>query len=180
VRLAVDRRSGAELAIKITNKLKLNDTEEVAIRKEVAIMRRLAHPHIVRCLDFQEDAKYFYLVMECVRGGELFDRLVKKKNFYESEARSIVRILVGAIKFMHDRNIVHRDLKPENLLMHATDTDSLSLKIADFGLAVEVAGDEPELRDMVGSPNYVAPEVLSSRPYGKCPSAYFSYAGVYT
>ncbi|KAG5179818.1 kinase-like domain-containing protein [Tribonema minus] len=86
--------------------------DEAALKHEVRLLTRLRHPHIVEMLGFYRDAKFYYIVMEVVRGGELFDRIVKKQSYSEKEARDVLRVLLGAIKYCHDQNVVHRDLKP--------------------------------------------------------------------
>lgn len=106
----------------------------------------------------------YYLVMEVMSGGELFDRIVQKSYYNEKEARDLVKILLDAICYMHDRNIVHRDLKPENLLLQNRDNDS-EIRLADFGFAKRVKGNL-SLSTQCGTPGYVAPEILKGDKYG--------------
>lgn len=106
--------------------------------------------------------------MELAEGGELFDRVVKRGRLTEPEARSVFLQLLGAIKYLHDRNITHRDLKPENIMM--CDPQGWKIKVTDFGLA-KLVGENRFLSTLCGTPNYVAPEVLhpvaKERAYGK-------------
>ena len=111
---------------------------------------------------FYEESEYYYLVMEIMDGGELFDRIVQKSFYNEKEARDLVKILLEAINYMHERNIVHRDLKPENLLLASTTNDS-DIRLADFGFAKRVS---TPLSTQCGTPGYVAPEILKGDKYG--------------
>ncbi|CAM9642609.1 unnamed protein product [Phaeothamnion confervicola] len=101
--------------------------------------------------------------MEQMKGGELFDRIVQKQFYNEKDARDVLKVLLEAVKYCHDRNIAHRDLKPENLLLVSADDDSL-IKVADFGFARPV--DSGGLRTQCGTPGYVAPEILKGESYG--------------
>ena len=153
------------VAVKIIKRTNLPVEDEIALRQEVEILTSLHHPNIVKCIDFFEEDKFFYVVMECLEGGELFDRIVKKTFYNEKEARDLVYILLSAIKFCHDHDVVHRDLKPENLLLTST-TDDAEIKLADFGFAVKVSGMS-SLTTQCGTPGYVAPEILMAQKYGK-------------
>jgi hypothetical protein len=108
VKLAKNKATGLKCAVKIVDRTQLKPEDEIGLRQEVDIMKSLSHPHIVQLLDFFEEDKTYYLVMELMEGGELFDRVVKKTHYNEEEARDTVKILVDAIKFCHDRQIVHR------------------------------------------------------------------------
>jgi len=123
------------------------------------------HTHAQKCYDFFEEQGAFYVVLEFIEGGELFDRIVKKTCYNEKEARDTVYTILRAIKYCHDRNVVHRDLKPENLLL-ASKTDDANVKIADFGFAIQSQGNT-SLKTQCGTPGYVAPEILNGDPYGK-------------
>jgi len=112
---------------------------------------------------FDED-DCIYLVLELLKGGELFDRIVEKENYSEKEAAETVRPIVDAIRYCHNLGIIHRDLKPENLL-YAEPNDSSIIKITDFGLARFL---ENELATTAcGTPNYVAPEIIAGNGYSK-------------
>ena len=136
-----------QCAVKILTKAKMNASDLESVKSEVAIMRRLQHPNIVQFLDFFEEEKVLYIVIEYLSGGELFDRIVDKTHYSEKEARDVVFLFLSALKHCHDHNIVHRDLKPENLLLATKDDDEL-IKIADFGLSAE--DQDGRLTDVCG------------------------------
>jgi calcium/calmodulin-dependent protein kinase I len=164
VRLAKNASTGQDVAIKCITRKDLSPEDEQSIRSEINIMKALDHPNIVKFVDSFEEEKFFYVVLEFLPGGELFDRLVQKTFYTEKEARDTVRVICEGIKYCHDRGIVHRDLKPENLLMASVDDDA-NVKIADFGFATRAVG--ASLTVACGTPGYVAPELVSNKPYGK-------------
>ena len=164
VKLATCKSTGDKVAIKcIQRNDRLTQDDIDAIAREADVMSRLNHKNIVKLIDFIEEDKNFYFVLEYCPGGELFDRLVKKTFYNEEEARDTVRIICDAMQYCHERDIVHRDLKPENLLMTSHEDDA-SVKIADFGFAAPAVGNS--LMTACGTPGYVAPELLRSQPYG--------------
>lgn len=164
VKLATNKRNKQKVAVKIVKRVGLSEEDELSLRQEVAILRDLKHENIVQLFDFFEDPKEFYIAMEYLEGGELFDRIVSKTYYNEKEARDVVYTLLKAIKYCHDRDIVHRDLKPENLLL-ASSTDDALIKLADFGFAAKAIGNT--LKTQCGTPGYVAPEILMDRAHGK-------------
>jgi calcium/calmodulin-dependent protein kinase I len=123
----------------------------------------MTHIHIIRLFDFFIEPSTYYLVMEQMCGGELFDRIVAKAYYNEKEARDTCKILLEAVGYMHKNHVAHRDLKPENLLLLSMDDDS-TVKIADFGFAKKVH-EENSLTTQCGTPGYVAPEILEGTPY---------------
>lgn len=148
-----------KLAAKLIDKKSFNDEKHMTMfRNEVELMSALSNPHVVQLLETFEDESYFYLVMEMVQGGELFDMVSKIKKYTEKDAAKAFGQIVKAIQHLQDNKIVHRDLKPENLLLLAATADS-DVKVADFGLATMVL-DNQMLFDAVGTPNYIAPEIL--------------------
>ena len=102
-------------AVKVISRFSLNHENLRAILNEIKTLKALDHPHIVKLYDMFEDKRNFYLAMEYVQGGELFDRITKKTYYSEHDARELCKIILSAIQHLHDRDIVHRDLKPENL-----------------------------------------------------------------
>ena len=165
VRLAtcINNRS-AKVAVKIINRGSLDNKTETYLRREVAVMKKLNHSSIVKFYGAYEDTGFYFIVLEYLEGGELFDRISEKVFYNENDARVILFTILEAVKYCHDSNVVHRDLKPENLLLCTKDDDA-KLKLADFGFAVVCDGFT--ITDCCGSPEYMAPEVLSSIPYGK-------------
>jgi calcium/calmodulin-dependent protein kinase I len=154
-----------KVAVKVITKqsIKLREGDEATVLSEIATMKTINHPNIVKYYDHFEDDTHFYLVLEKLDGGELFDRIGKKVKYNENEARELFVIMLRAVKYLHDRNLVHRDIKPENLLM-VNDSDDAQVKLADFGFAKYAAG--LSLTTRIGSPFYMAPEIISCRSYG--------------
>jgi calcium/calmodulin-dependent protein kinase I len=158
-------RSNGEIsyAVKCINRKKLSEEDEAALLDEVAILKEMEHFHIIRLYDFFEEPSTYYLVMERMRGGELFDRIVAKAYYNEKEARDTCKIVLDAVGHCHKHHVAHRDLKPENLLL-LSDTDDSAVKIADFGFAKKVY-EKNSLTTQCGTPGYVAPEILEGTPY---------------
>lgn len=164
VKAGKSKLSGETVAVKIVTRKDLSQEDEESLRSEVQILSELKHKNITRLVDFFEEEKYFFVVLEYLDGGELFDRIVKKTFYNEKEARDLVFTLLMAIKYCHDHDIVHRDLKPENLLL-TTRNDDADVKLADFGFAIRAKGFT--ITTQCGTPGYIAPEILKSIPYGK-------------
>jgi len=164
VRLATRRSDSKKFALKIIDK-RLCEGKEEMIETEVTILRSIEHPNIV-CLeeDFDTPDK-LYLVLQLVEGGELFDRIVDQGSFTEKDASRLVRQMASAIDYLHSKDIVHRDIKPENLLFRDREPDS-DIMLADFGLSKRLS-DQMALLTACGTPNYVAPEILMQKGYGK-------------
>ncbi|KAG5892006.1 hypothetical protein JTB14_024447 [Gonioctena quinquepunctata] len=158
VRRCVHKTTGTEYAVKIVSRAR-DCTQEVNLLRACQ-----DHPNIVSLHEFLQDESYTYLVLEYLRGGELFDRIRKKSRFTESEASSILRKLVSAVSFMHSRGVVHRDLKPENLVF-TSGLDGAEIKIIDFGFARLKQEKEP-LHTPCFTLHYAAPEVLKGDPEG--------------
>lgn len=150
-------------AVKCVNRKKLSEEDESALLDEVSILKECTHVHIIRLYDFFTEPSTYYLVMERMSGGELFDRIVAKAYYNEKEARDTCKIILEAVQFCHRNNVAHRDLKPENLLLLSQSDDS-EVKIADFGFAKKVFKPK-SLTTQCGTPGYVAPEILEGTPY---------------
>ncbi|KAK6936391.1 Protein kinase domain [Dillenia turbinata] len=161
IRTCTDKLTGELLACKSIAKDRLVTQDDVrSVKLEIEIMTRLSgHPNIVDLKAVYEEENYVHLVMELCAGGELFHKLEKHGRFSEAEARFIFRHLMEVVMYCHDKGIVHRDLKPENILL-ATRASSSPIKLADFGLATYIKPGQ-RLHGTVGSPFYIAPEVLS-------------------
>jgi len=163
VRKGISRKDNSAWAIKCIDKLKLDEEDEAALEIEVEILEKVNHPNIVRLRQVFDTPKVFYMVMELMTGGELFDRIVQKSKYGEAEAATLIRKLADALAYCHSRGIVHRDLKPENLL-YTDETDNAEIKIADFGLA-KLLNQSQIMATACGTPGYVAPEILDGKPY---------------
>eukprot|EP00756_Hemistasia_phaeocysticola_P025428 Hpha_TRINITY_DN16006_c1_g10::TRINITY_DN16006_c1_g10_i1::g.122035::m.122035/K08794/CAMK1; calcium/calmodulin-dependent protein kinase I len=165
VREAVRKSDGMEVAIKEIEK-KFVSKQIRSMKIEIGIHQHVNHEGVVQLVDTFEDDTAVYLVMERMMGGELLGRLVRDfpSGYGEDESRRIIRAIVEAVRYLHKQGIVHRDLKPENILFPAK--DSLTPKIADFGLA-QVCQPDTLFQTPCGSPNYVAPEILSSSGEGQ-------------
>jgi serine/threonine protein kinase len=123
----------------------------------------MKHLHIIRLYDFFIEPSTYYLIMERMSGGELFDRIVAKAYYSEKEARDVCKIVIEAVQYCHQNHVAHRDLKPENLLLLSQEDDS-TVKIADFGFAKKCYQPE-SLTTQCGTPGYVAPEILEGTAY---------------
>ncbi|BAM40130.1 calcium-dependent protein kinase [Theileria orientalis strain Shintoku] len=152
----VHKQSGATRAVKIIRKAKIENA--MRMKREIQIMKKLDHPNIIKLFEVYEDAEYLYLVMEMCSGGELFDRIVSKGSFSENYAAFIMRQVFSAIAYCHSKNVLHRDLKPENIL-YCNNTSSSTIKIIDWGFATKCFKTH-KFTSLVGTPYYVAPEVL--------------------
>ncbi|GAB2221130.1 hypothetical protein Droror1_Dr00012299 [Drosera rotundifolia] len=163
--LCTHRITRLRLACKSISKRKLKTTVDVDdVRREVAIMSTLPdHQNIVKLRETFEDDEKVYIVMELCEGGELFERIVKKGCYGEREAKEVARTVAEVVKVCHENGVVHRDLKPENFLFK-DNNESSALVAIDFGLSVFFRPGE-RFREIVGSPYYMAPEVLK-RNYG--------------
>lgn len=125
----------------------------------------MQHPNIVRLLDSFDERDKLYLVFDLVVGGELFHDVTKLQFYSEVLASQCMQEILQAVDFCHKKGVVHRDLKPENILL-TSKTKPSSIKIADFGLAVEVRGGERKWLGWAGTPLYMAPEIIERRRYG--------------
>ncbi|XP_030648494.1 serine/threonine-protein kinase DCLK1a isoform X1 [Chanos chanos] len=158
----VERSTGRAYALKIINKGKCRGKEHM-IQNEVAILRRVKHPNIVLLIEEMDTYSELHLIMELVKGGDLFDAITSANRYTERDASGMLFNLANAIKYLHSLNIVHRDIKPENLLVYEHQDGSKSLKLGDFGLATVVDGP---LYTVCGTPTYVAPEIIAETGYG--------------
>ncbi|KAM4526472.1 calcium/calmodulin-dependent protein kinase type II subunit gamma isoform 4-T4 [Fundulus diaphanus] len=166
VRRCVKKSSGQEYAAKIINTKKLSARDHQKLEREARICRLLKHPNIVRLHDSISEEGFHYLVFDLVTGGELFEDIVAREYYSESDASHCISQILESVNHIHQHDIVHRDLKPENLLL-ASKMKGAAVKLADFGLAIEVQGDQQAWFGFAGTPGYLSPEVLRKDPYGK-------------
>ncbi|XP_037946441.1 serine/threonine-protein kinase GL21140-like [Teleopsis dalmanni] len=160
----ISRRTKKTFALKIVDKYKYDDVEEV-MDSEINVLRTLNHPHVISLLTVINRPKKFYLVTDYMAGGDVHDVLSKSKQFSEPQCRLIVKQLVLALNYLQTLHIVHRDVKVENLLALCDESGYIkNVKLADFGLAVQT---KKQLFVLCGTPLYMAPEMLSMDGYGK-------------
>ncbi|KAJ9475506.1 putative Calcium/calmodulin-dependent protein kinase I (putative) [Pseudozyma hubeiensis] len=168
VKEAVHIKTGQYYACKVISK-KLMEGREHMVRNEIQALKRVSQGHrsIVTLVDYFETMNNLYLVTDLCVGGELFDRICERGNYYEKDAAHLVRTITEAVVYLHDQGIVHRDLKPENLLFRDK-TEESDLLIADFGLS-RVVDDEKitVLSTTCGTPGYMAPEIFKKTGHGK-------------
>uniref|UniRef100_A0A8D0HBV3 Serine/threonine-protein kinase DCLK2 n=1 Tax=Sphenodon punctatus TaxID=8508 RepID=A0A8D0HBV3_SPHPU len=162
VKECIERSTGKEFALKIIDKAKCCGKEHL-IENEVSILRRVKHPNIIMLIEEMNTPTELYLVMELVKGGDLFDAITSSTKYTERDGSAMVYNLASALKYLHGLNIVHRDIKPENLLVCEYADGTKSLKLGDFGLATVVEGP---LYTVCGTPTYVAPEIIAETGYG--------------
>jgi len=164
---AVDKSSNIHYAIKRINRKHI---KQKLLDREIEIMTKIRHENILFCKDVVESDQYIYLVLELVKGGELYDKIVEEGEYTEEEAKEIVIQILSAVEYLHKNQIAHRDLKPENILcstlVNANNKAAFRkeyIKVADFGLSKMF--DRELLLSQCGSPTYFAPEVLLATPY---------------
>lgn len=162
VKECIERSTGKEFALKIIDKAKCCGKEHL-IENEVSILRQVKHPNIIMLIEEMDTPTELYLVMELVKGGDLFDAITSSTKYTERDGSAMVYNLASALKYLHGLNIVHRDIKPENLLVCEYPDGTKSLKLGDFGLATVVEGP---LYTVCGTPTYVAPEIIAETGYG--------------
>lgn len=165
VRKCQNISTGEFFAVKSITKARVPHLDFV--RREVEILKEMDHPNIIRLYNVFEDTNKIYLVTELCTGGELYEKVVKYDHFEEEVVARWCQQILQAVQYLHSKDIVHRDLKPENFLFTNEEEDS-PIKIIDFGLSI--LNDTPlgVLREPVGSPHYVAPEVLLRSYTSKC------------
>jgi len=158
VKMATNRETGRQYAIKIIEKQKFLNQPKVsrAFEREVEILKSCNHPQIIRFIDVIDDGGALFIVMDLVTGGDLLRYINNRGMLEELEACEITRQICEAVRYLHQRNVTHRDLKPDNILM----TVNNEIKVSDFGLA-KAQSPLSCLRTVCGTPTYLAPEIVS-------------------
>ncbi|CAF0779210.1 unnamed protein product [Adineta steineri] len=162
VRRSKLRNTDREYAVKIIDKSKMKG-KHYMLEHEINIMYICNHPNIIRLFEDYETADEIYLVMELVKGGDLFEYITKHRCFNESTSALMIKDVSEALLYLHAKNIVHRDVKPENLLVMQKRDGRVTIKLTDFGLALQLTGS---VKTVCGTPTYVAPEILAETGYG--------------
>jgi len=175
VRECIDRMTGERYAVKSIRKIDPS-VKPGGLAREIALLKEMKHRNIIQLIDMYEDAEYVHLVTDLCQGGELFDKICERSSntnngavcFDESEAARIMYQILTAVQYMHQHGIAHRDIKPENILFETTEEDS-PIKIIDFGLSRKHHGGfEPPMSTILGTPYYIAPEVLRKKYDKSC------------
>jgi len=166
VRVCVHRESGAQRAVKVLRKSHMDDDEKKMLFNEINNLKDLDHPNILKMYEFFEDEKRYYIVTDICKGGELFDEIVARGKFSEQDASMLVKQVLSCINYCHSNKIVHRDLKPENILLEQN-KEFDQIKIIDFGTSL-VFDENKKLDEKLGTPYYIAPEVLAKNYGPKC------------
>ncbi|XP_061684395.1 calcium/calmodulin-dependent protein kinase IGb [Syngnathoides biaculeatus] len=156
-----EKKTGRTFAMKCIKKKQCIDTN---LENEIAVLTRIQHENVVGMEDFYESQTHFYLIMQLVSGGELFDRILERGVYSEMDASRVIQQVLCAVSYLHHNDIVHRDLKPENILYYSPEENS-KIMISDFGLSKML--DKGVMSTACGTPGYVAPEVLAQKPYSK-------------
>ncbi|KAL3577096.1 hypothetical protein D5086_022379 [Populus alba] len=162
VKFAQNTETGESVAMKILDRSTIIKHKMVdQIKREISIMKLVRHPYVVRLHEVLASRTKIYIILEFITGGELFDKIVHHGRLSEAEARRYFQQLIDGVDYCHSKGVYHRDLKPENLLLDSQG----NLKISDFGLSALPEQGTSLLRTTCGTPNYVAPEVLSHKGY---------------
>jgi serine/threonine protein kinase len=163
VRECVDKATGTKYACKCISKQSMGAEDLEGLMQEKDIMLACDHPNIIKLYEFFDEEEHYYMVLENMTGGELFDRIVAKNFYNELDARECIHTVLEALNYIHSNKIAHRDLKPENLLLASMDDDH-NVKLADFGFAKK-CNTLKCLSTQCGTPGYVAPEILRGKQY---------------
>eukprot|EP00470_Lotharella_oceanica_P010878 CAMPEP_0170190702 /NCGR_PEP_ID=MMETSP0040_2-20121228/49930_1 /TAXON_ID=641309 /ORGANISM="Lotharella oceanica, Strain CCMP622" /LENGTH=414 /DNA_ID=CAMNT_0010438631 /DNA_START=46 /DNA_END=1290 /DNA_ORIENTATION=+ len=159
---AEHKRTKVKYAMKVIEKVNIDEKEQQALHTEIAVLRMLRHPNILSLKHVFETRRQIFIITNLVSGGDLFEKLDKVKVFDEKKAREIMGNLLGVVQYLHSRGVVHRDLKPENILI--TKGENFGIVLGDFGLS-QFAGPHQTMTLACGTPAYVAPEVWIMEGY---------------
>jgi calcium-dependent protein kinase len=164
--MCVHRENGAQRAVKVLRKSNMDEDEKRMLFNEINILKEIDHPNIIKMYEFFEDEKRYYLVTEICKGGELFDEILQRGKFSERDAAVLMKQVLQCINYCHQNHIIHRDLKPENILLEQN-KEFDQIKIIDFGTSL-VFDPSRTLDEKLGTPYYIAPEVLNKNYDNKC------------
>ncbi|KAG5182971.1 putative serine/threonine kinase [Tribonema minus] len=164
VRLGTNMRTEERVAVKIMELQRIKDLGmSVNVRREISSLKKLRHPNVVKLIEVLKSSSHIYLVCELAEGGDLFDKIAEQELFDEETTRNYFRQILAGVSYCHSMGICHRDLKPENILLAADGT----VRISDFGFSRACIDQHAVIQvyTRVGTPNFIAPEVLSGRGY---------------
>ncbi|KAG8454484.1 hypothetical protein GDO86_000923 [Hymenochirus boettgeri] len=169
VRKCRERSTGVEYAGKFIKKRRLSSSRRGVsreeIEREVDILREIQHPNIITLHDVFENRTDVVLILELVSGGELFDFLAQKESLSEEEATMFLKQILDGVHYLHHKSIAHFDLKPENIMLLDQSSPNPRIKLIDFGIAHKIqAGNE--FKNIFGTPEFVAPEIVNYEPLG--------------
>ncbi|EED86973.1 predicted protein, partial [Thalassiosira pseudonana CCMP1335] len=159
----VHRATGRQVAVKCILRKKIEPSVDAAVFEEVLIMSGLHHPYICPMIDYFEEDRCHFVVMELEKGGDLCERLNEKTTYSEADARVVCKNICEAMDFVHSKGYAHCDIKPRNYLLRSK-RDDLDVRLADFGFAQHVHAPN-SLTSQCGTPFFVAPEVINRKPY---------------
>mmetsp|Transcript_46802 Transcript_46802/g.114104 ORF Transcript_46802/g.114104 Transcript_46802/m.114104 type:complete len:744 (+) Transcript_46802:145-2376(+) len=162
----IHKRTKERFAVKIIRRDKLQPSEDEFVLNEVSIMQSLSGygQYVVQLLDFYEEPEFFYMVMDYMGGGDVFDRMLAKSKYTENDAKHLTKHLLKGIRCIHEAGVAHRDIKPQNMLLTSEDDDA-HIKITDFGFARRTHNTPYSLTSRCGTPTFVAPEILKNIPH---------------
>ncbi|BAT81669.1 CBL-interacting serine/threonine-protein [Vigna angularis] len=171
VKFAQNTETGESVAMKVLDRSTIIKHKMVdQIKREISIMKLVRHPYVVRLYEVLASRTKIYIILEFITGGELFDKIVSHGRLSEVDCRRYFQQLIDGVDYCHSKGVYHRDLKPENLLLDSQG----NIKISDFGLSAFPEQGVSMLRTTCGTPNYVAPEVLSHKGYNGAPADVWS------
>ncbi|ESW13296.1 hypothetical protein PHAVU_008G184400 [Phaseolus vulgaris] len=171
VKFAQNTETGESVAMKVLDRSTIIKHKMVdQIKMEISIMKLVRHPYVVRLYEVLASRTKIYIILEFITGGELFDKIVSHGRLSEADSRRYFQQLIDGVDYCHSKGVYHRDLKPENLLLDSQG----NIKISDFGLSAFPEQGVSMLRTTCGTPNYVAPEVLSHKGYNGAPADVWS------
>lgn len=159
---ATENTTGETYAIKILTRYEDDDEQAEKFKHEIDIISSLKHENIIGFVELDQDEGNYYVVMELVKGGELFDQIIDRGGFSSKDAALIICQILRALQYMHTKQTAHRDIKPENILFKDTNYDVV--KIADFGESKHYGTST--MSTYCGTPDYMAPEIIKGLPYG--------------
>ena len=166
----VDIKTGIIRAMKVIKKDNVHyQDDEKCFLKEIEILSKLEHPNIIKIIEYFVDDINYYVIMEYLNGGELYEAIIKLKHFNENKAANVMKQVLHALNYLHSYGIIHRDIKPENILVDShSHKDNMNIKLIDFGTCNYMVDENKHLTLKVGSPYYIAPEVLKKKYNKKC------------